>query len=112
MLMTSSSWMPLAPRVSPTIWPHESFSKACAVDHRAGDCTRQRLESRLNPLYDSMVRTYQEVFDELYILDVRDAGNKILIALPRSCESRVRSSRDGPGRSRGRSSSGCTWQIW
>ena len=37
----------------------------------------------LNPLYDSMVRTYQEVFDELYILDVRDSGNKILIALPR-----------------------------
>lgn len=36
----------------------------------------------LNPLYDSMVRTYQEVFDELYILDVRGAGNKILIALP------------------------------
>jgi spermidine synthase len=36
----------------------------------------------LNPLYDSMVRTYQEVFDEVYILDVRGAGNKILIALP------------------------------
>ena len=37
----------------------------------------------LNPLYDSMVRTYQEVFDELYILDVPGSGNKILIALPR-----------------------------
>jgi spermidine synthase len=37
----------------------------------------------LNPLYDSMVRTYQEVFDELYILHVRGSGNKILIALPR-----------------------------
>lgn len=36
-----------------------------------------------NPLYDAMVRTYQDVFDELYILDVRGAGNKILIALPR-----------------------------
>ena len=36
-----------------------------------------------NPLYDAMVRTYQEVFDELYILDVRGAGNKILLALPR-----------------------------
>ena len=36
-----------------------------------------------NPLYDSMVRTYQEVFDDLYILDVRGAGNKILLALPR-----------------------------
>ncbi len=36
-----------------------------------------------NPLYDSMVRTYQEVFDELLILDVRGAGNMILLALPR-----------------------------
>jgi hypothetical protein len=36
-----------------------------------------------NRLYDSMVRTYQEVFDELFILDVRNAGNKILLALPR-----------------------------
>lgn len=37
-----------------------------------------------NPLYDAMVRTYQEVFDDLYILEVRDAGNMILLALPRS----------------------------
>ncbi len=36
-----------------------------------------------NPHYDSMVRTYQEVFDELFILDVQGAGNKILLALPR-----------------------------
>ena len=36
-----------------------------------------------NPLYDAMVRTYQDVFDELYILDVQGTGNKILIALPR-----------------------------
>lgn len=36
-----------------------------------------------NRLYDSMVRTYQEVFDELFILDVRNAGNKILLALSR-----------------------------
>jgi len=36
-----------------------------------------------NPRYDSMVRTYQEVFDELLILDVRGAVNKILLALPR-----------------------------
>jgi spermidine synthase len=36
-----------------------------------------------NPLYDSMVRTYQEVFDELYILDVPEEDNKIFIALPR-----------------------------
>lgn len=36
-----------------------------------------------NPLYDSMVRTYQEVFDELLVLDVHNAGNMILLALPR-----------------------------
>jgi spermidine synthase len=36
-----------------------------------------------NPLYDSMVRTYQEVFDELFILAVPEAGNMILLALPR-----------------------------
>jgi spermidine synthase len=33
-----------------------------------------------NALYDSMVRTYQEVFDELYIFDVPQAWNQILIA--------------------------------
>lgn len=36
-----------------------------------------------NPLYDSMVRTYQEVFDELYIFDVQGAGNKVFVAVPR-----------------------------
>lgn len=36
-----------------------------------------------NPLYDSMVRTYQEVFDELYLLDVPGTTNKILLGLPR-----------------------------
>lgn len=36
-----------------------------------------------NPMYDSMVRTYQEVFDDLYILDVPATTNKILLALPR-----------------------------
>ena len=36
-----------------------------------------------NPLYDSMVRTYQEVFDELFILSVQEAGNMIVLALPR-----------------------------
>ncbi|MDO8545624.1 MAG: fused MFS/spermidine synthase [Opitutaceae bacterium] len=35
-----------------------------------------------NPLYDPMVRTYQEVFDELYIINVQDAANEILLALP------------------------------
>lgn len=36
-----------------------------------------------NRLYDDMVRTYQEVFDDLYILSVRGAGNMIVLALPR-----------------------------
>ena len=39
--------------------------------------------SNSNPLYHSMVRTYQEVFDELYLQDVPGAGNRILVALPR-----------------------------
>jgi spermidine synthase len=37
----------------------------------------------LNPLYDAMVRTYQEVFDDLYIIDVAGTGNRILLALPK-----------------------------
>ncbi len=35
-----------------------------------------------NPLHDAMVRTYQEVFGELYIVDVQNAGNEILLGLP------------------------------
>lgn len=37
-----------------------------------------------NPLYDSMVRTYEDVFPQLHILDVAGAGNLILFALPYS----------------------------
>ena len=37
-----------------------------------------------NPLYDSMVRTYQEVFDDLFILEVHGDVNMIMLALPRS----------------------------
>ncbi|MGQ9650848.1 MAG: spermidine synthase [Phycisphaerae bacterium] len=36
----------------------------------------------LNPLYDSMIRTYQHVFASVYLLDVRGTGNRIVIALP------------------------------
>lgn len=36
-----------------------------------------------NPLYDSMVRTYQEVFDDIILLDVPGTTNKILFGLPR-----------------------------
>lgn len=38
--------------------------------------------SESNRLYHSMVRTYQEVFDELYVQGVRERGNVILIAMP------------------------------
>lgn len=33
-----------------------------------------------NPLYDRMVRTYQEVFPEVYRVDVPTAGNRIILA--------------------------------
>ncbi len=36
-----------------------------------------------NRLYHSMVKTYYASFDEVAVLDVRGAGNKILLALPR-----------------------------
>lgn len=36
-----------------------------------------------NPLYDSMIRTYQAVFPSLYILEVPGSGNRIVFALPR-----------------------------
>lgn len=40
-------------------------------------------QREFNPLHDSMVRTYQDVFDELYILSVQGTSNEILLALPR-----------------------------
>ena len=36
-----------------------------------------------NRLYDAMLRTYQAAFDDLYLLEVGGAGNRILLALPR-----------------------------
>ena len=38
---------------------------------------------KVNPLYKSMLRTYQEVFHEVYTLRVAAAGTKIVIALPK-----------------------------
>lgn len=35
-----------------------------------------------NSLYDSMVRTYISVFDEVHVVDIRNSGNVILLALP------------------------------
>lgn len=39
--------------------------------------------SSSNPLHDAMVRTYQEVFESVYLLDVQGAGNEIILAVPR-----------------------------
>ena len=38
---------------------------------------------QFNPIYDSMVRTYQETFEETYTLDALGSGNVIVLALPR-----------------------------
>jgi spermidine synthase len=39
--------------------------------------------SPINSLHDSMVRTYQAVFDQTFVVTLRGVGNEILIALPR-----------------------------
>jgi spermidine synthase len=49
---------------------------------RGGIVVSNVWSSGANRLYDRMVRTYLEVFPELYILDISRAGNKILIAVP------------------------------
>ena len=36
-----------------------------------------------NSLHDAMLRTYQEVFDDLYVVNARTRGNEIFLALPR-----------------------------
>ena len=35
-----------------------------------------------NRLYDSMIRTYIDVFDEVHVVDIRNSGNVVLLALP------------------------------
>jgi len=35
-----------------------------------------------NRLYDSMVRTYIDVFDEVHTVDIRNSGNAVVLALP------------------------------
>ena len=35
-----------------------------------------------NRLYDSMIRTYIDVFDEVHVVDIRNSGNVILLAPP------------------------------
>lgn len=62
----------------------QEFLRAVRRALKPGGVVVGNVWSRLsNPLYDSMVRTYQDVFDELYILEVAGAGNKILLAVPR-----------------------------
>jgi spermidine synthase len=39
-----------------------------------------------NPIHDDMVRTYLDVFDEVYVLDVPGVANTIVMALPRRQE--------------------------
>jgi spermidine synthase len=62
----------------------QEFLRAVRRAVKPGGVVVGNVWSRLsNPLYDSMVRTYQEVFDDLYVLEVPGAGNRILLALPR-----------------------------
>jgi len=65
-----------------------------------------------NPLYDSMVRTHQEAFEELFILDVPGDVNNIFLALPRGSRSAEASWRCLPGKYRPRSGSASTWESW
>jgi spermidine synthase len=51
-----------------------------------------------NRLYDSMVRTYQDVFDELYVFPVPLRDNVILLGVPRKGEI----SREGLAKSAGK----------
>lgn len=39
-----------------------------------------------NPLYASMICTYEDGFDKLYVIDVKDVGNKVLLACQRPVE--------------------------
>jgi len=62
----------------------QEFLRAVRRAVKPGGVVVGNVWSRLsNPLYDSMVRTYQEVFEDLYTLEVPGAGNRILLALPR-----------------------------
>ena len=35
-----------------------------------------------NPLHDAMLRTYQEVFDDVYVIETGESENEIFLALP------------------------------
>jgi len=59
------------------------FLQACRRALAPGGLVVGNIWSRAsNPLYDSMIRTYQDVFETVYILDVPASGNRIVFALP------------------------------
>lgn len=48
----------------------------------------------LNPLYDSMLRTFQDVFSDLYLLEVPEVENRLMFALPRRIDLRLATFRE------------------
>ncbi|NBU01641.1 MAG: hypothetical protein EBT41_06565 [Betaproteobacteria bacterium] len=48
----------------------------------------------LNPLYDSMLRTFQDVFSDLYLLEVPEVENRLMFALPRRIDLRMATFRE------------------
>jgi spermidine synthase len=72
-----------ADSVPPSLTTQEFLRAVCRAVRPDGVIVGNIWDRHSNPLYDSMVRTYQEVFVDLYILTVPGAGNMILLALPR-----------------------------
>jgi spermidine synthase len=71
-----------ADNVPPPLTTRE-FLQACRRALTPGGLVVGNIWSRAsNPLYDSMIRTYQDVFETVYILDVPGSGNRIVFALP------------------------------
>ena len=62
-----------------------------------------------NHLYDSMLRTYQDVFESVSVVDARGSGNQILLAVPRRELLDRENSSPAPGSSRGKRSCGSIW---
>jgi spermidine synthase len=62
---------------------HEFLTAARRAVNRRGVVVGNVWNRDYNPLYDSMLRTYREAFDELFVLRVESSGNRILLALPR-----------------------------
>ncbi|HPP51585.1 MAG TPA: fused MFS/spermidine synthase, partial [Thermoguttaceae bacterium] len=71
-----------AENVPPPLTTRE-FLQACRRALAPGGLVVGNIWSRAsNPLYDSMVRTYQDVFETVYILEAPGSGNRIVFALP------------------------------